>query len=484
MSPVNLSNRRFVDSFHNFIFADEAARAPCVYGLKLPNVRRVGTEECTDSQPSTMQQRLVAILQAAVHLEYLHLPSVVDLDLVLTAAANMTSLRELHLVFGQSSRPPWQILGTFCSPLQSLRVEREKDDSWIDYDFWRMTLLHDHLAAFAPTLEVLELQMVYFDISPSLITTPFTALRSFTTHWFAGFNESTMVALLQLFPNLDDTLFLDFLDTMEMEFAYRSIRECSMEAQRARAWSCLDRVACNVDLAFVMALRCPIRRMDLRMYYFSPGRASVSSILRHSCPQILHFRLPLSDFDLDDLDDLFPSEGVDLLTHLVMFAPSTHLDDYGRYKLTSWNQFRDKLISSMKHLRLTHLRIVFYYSLFMPDGDFIGREPAKVAGDTDLYAAATAFFSAIPTLRHLSSRQIQSGERNTDKWLSSKAWRIAEHRVHEGDQLSNAKSRSTKSIVALSTEAANRIVEQEELDLCSSDKSMVQVCGDASTWGD
>ncbi|PIL31094.1 hypothetical protein GSI_05790 [Ganoderma sinense ZZ0214-1] len=103
MSPVNLSNRRFVDSFYDFIFADEAARAPCIYGLKLPNVPRVGTEERTGPQLPIMQLQLVTILQAAVHLKYIHFPSIVDdLDPVLTVAANMASLRELHLVFDAS----------------------------------------------------------------------------------------------------------------------------------------------------------------------------------------------------------------------------------------------------------------------------------------------------------------------------------------------------------------------------------------------
>ncbi|PIL31099.1 hypothetical protein GSI_05795 [Ganoderma sinense ZZ0214-1] len=237
--------------------------------------------------------------------------------------------------------------------------------------------------------------------------------------------------------------------------------------------------------------------MDLRTYWFD-RRVPVSSILRHSCPQLLHFGLPFIKFDPDDLDGFFPSEGVDPLTHLVMFVPCETNHEYRRHRklLTPWLQFRDKLIASMKHFRLTHLRIVFDYN-FRSENDFIARDPANFMGDTDHHAAAITFFDAIPTLRYLflttcgrtfrPHNQVQSGARGIDTtytWLSSKAWRVAEYPMHAGDQPLNLESGSTKSLIALSEEDAKRVVEREDLSLSSSEKDIVQECGDASTWGD
>ncbi|KAM5538307.1 hypothetical protein V8D89_007909 [Ganoderma adspersum] len=98
MSPINLWDAESIDSFHRFIFADETARARYIHGLKLPDPYYYG-HGFGPGNPhfQTLSDCLVAILRAAVYLEYIYFPTTVDLNPELAAAANMTSLRESPL---------------------------------------------------------------------------------------------------------------------------------------------------------------------------------------------------------------------------------------------------------------------------------------------------------------------------------------------------------------------------------------------------
>ena len=72
-----MSNGERVDSFHRFIFADEAARAPHIYGLKLPNPFDYDLDSW-DPRFKVMSGRVVDILQAAIHVEYIYFPTTVE----------------------------------------------------------------------------------------------------------------------------------------------------------------------------------------------------------------------------------------------------------------------------------------------------------------------------------------------------------------------------------------------------------------------
>ncbi|PIL31122.1 hypothetical protein GSI_05818 [Ganoderma sinense ZZ0214-1] len=493
MSPIHLSNDELVDNFHRFIFADEAARAPYIYGLTLPRANRLPLRDPPGSRLETMQERLVAILEAAVHLEYIYFPTTIDLGLVLTAAASMASLRELHMVFGalggDSKWSPWKLLGTFRSPLRSLRIDSTYDSA--DEGF-PVKSIHDHLASFAPTLEVLEIHSIDFDDFPSPVTTQFTALRSFTTHTVLNFNDSAMEILLQLFPNLDDTLALGSLGVMDMEPDLPTLREWNKEEQ-ARAWPSFDRVSCDARLAFLMALQCPIRRMHITVFR-SYGRGLLEPVLRDSCPRLLHLSL-LFNNSLRDLDGLFPgSEEVESLTHLVVFVDVEAREGRrGKPISVPWDQFRDKLIDSVKHLRLTHLRVVFHYTVWHQ----ASKNPSTIqeqdaiytSGEEDLHTVATRVFDAMPTIRyvllatcghsyqHVSRNEARPGAsmKTLRKWHASKAWRAPDP-LPEAHQLSNAKA----SPVALNEEAAEKIVAQEELHLSRDEEEKIQRCSDVT----
>ncbi|PIL28003.1 hypothetical protein GSI_09854 [Ganoderma sinense ZZ0214-1] len=65
-----------------------------------------------------------------------------------------------------------------------------------------------------------------------------------------------------LFPALDGTLSLGDFDTGTSrcsEDAIRAANRCAQDAGPERAWNKLDRVICDAQMLYVLALRCPVR---------------------------------------------------------------------------------------------------------------------------------------------------------------------------------------------------------------------------------
>ena len=88
--------------------------------------------------------------------------------------------------------------------------------------------------------------------------------------------------------------------------------------QKTHTWPRLDRLACDSDVAFMLALQCPIRRMEIPHVSLPNGAQYLVETLRSNAPRQLLFGLSLFD-DIRNLDGLFPFEAVDKLTHLVVF---------------------------------------------------------------------------------------------------------------------------------------------------------------------
>ena len=325
MAPIILSNPEAVNKFFNFIFVDATARAPHIYGLKLPDLpyttERVisllhGVElpdphhnvEADNSPPHPINDRLVALLEGAIHLKYLSLSTTVLEGPLLATVAKVSTLRELFLC-GRYHRGPFlKLLTSLRAPLRHLHIEE-----YITGDI-TAGFLHSSLSHFAPTLEILELTDFPLDISPSSVTIQFPAMRSLKAELVYGFEGLGL--LLHLFPNLDDTLVIKALAANDNDFP--DFRQRSREAQRAHTWPSLDRVVCSAKGAFLLALQCPIRRMDLEgPISRQEDKQYLVEVLRHNSPRRLSFRLEVFR-GLDTLDGLFPAEGADTLTHLVL----------------------------------------------------------------------------------------------------------------------------------------------------------------------
>ena len=313
MSPIVLSNNEAVLSLHAFVFSREPSLAPYIYGIKLPDPYAY---EVPVVDRSIFDDNVVAILEAAVNIQYLHFPTSIK-DLVFDAAMKLTTLRELHAVSEVYQGPLRLRLITLRSPLRCLSIE-ECDPMG---DSISAFFLHRHLGHLGPTLEALDLDFFELDIPPSSITTHFAAVRSLKFQAdFISFEFHPVAILLRLFPNLNDTLVLGPFTTMFTDDEFTTVRARSEEEQKDHVWPGLDRLVCDAEWAFVYALQCPVRRMDIHVPR-ARGNRYLSETLRTNAPQHLHLCVKMSSREgWGVLDGLLPLEAADSLTHLVIFV--------------------------------------------------------------------------------------------------------------------------------------------------------------------
>ncbi|PIL31141.1 hypothetical protein GSI_05837 [Ganoderma sinense ZZ0214-1] len=509
MSSVVLSSPEAVERFHKFIFADQTSRAPYLYGLTFHPY----ADYAPDGDPR-FQSCLIAILEVATRLEYLDFPTSIG-DSVCSTVAKMTTLRELVVTSGSNASPHDQynpealgiLLTALRSPLRHLLVA-DYEQGQISLDF-----LHSHLVHFAPTLEFLKFGDLSSNIFSFPVTTPFAAVRSLHISSVYQFSAYGMDILLRLFPNLDDTLFLKGFILRAEE--YSGLRERNQEAQKEYTWPGLYRVTYNTPLAFTMALRCPIRCMDI--YGLVPEEARyLTEVLRDNCPQQL--LLPMALFShnhLQIVDRLFPPEAADRLTHLVLFFEidiNRRRQPSGQSNSNfSWDQFMDTFVHATKHLRrLTHLRVVLYYHVYAPTSEFESEskptpnqpnappEPhvddeafaQNIAHDADLYPAAIRLLHSLPALEYvlLTTCGVHRFGKPWTYWHSSRAWHVQEvvaesEDLRRDDPLDGAQTRDStrsRSCVEISGEAAEAVVDEEELHLGQREEKMVSHCAQSA----
>nr|VWP01787.1 Autophagy-related protein 2 [Ganoderma boninense] len=505
MSPVVLSSAESVERFHKFIFADRTARAPYLYGLEL--CVKYGSDIPTEG--SISQKRLIAILEAATRLERLEFPTTLGYS-VCSAVAKMATLRELTVLSEYASYDPHnpepltRLLTGLRSPLRYLWiVDFEQEHIPISLSF-----LHSHLSHFAPTLESLTLRAFSWTIDALSVTTPFAAVRSLHIYSAHQYEFSPLDVLLNLFPNLDGTLFLECVTLPHNVDECLALRRQNQDAQREHTWPGLSRVTYSPATAFIMALRCPIRCMSIQGPVKRDGNRYLTEALRDNCPQRLV--LPIMLFGHDDLqilDGLFPPEAGHRLTHLVLFL-DTELNSH--YANISWDEFMDALVRSTAHLRsLTHLRIVLHFFVRPPadykpytlspepDGSEYDEAVAQyIAQDADLGPAATRLLDTLPSLEYvlLTTCGVRPFFQPWKHWHTSRAWRATPvtssavavddlglgsgepepeepHRHGRGGPPlgtsfaidTQDRSRGGRSCVEISCEAAEAVVNKEEL---------------------
>ncbi|KAM5538314.1 hypothetical protein V8D89_007916 [Ganoderma adspersum] len=381
---------------------------------------------------SLLQARLVAILKAAVRIQYLYFSTSIGHP-VLAAVTELDTLHELHAICNTFQSRVHTRLITLRSPLRSLRIEETDPIA----DSITASFLHESLSHFAPTLEALNLNFFPLNISPSSITTQFTEVRSLK---FRTDNEDIdffdfhpLAILLRLFPNLDDTLVLGPFFMELTDDALLTLRAQSKEEQTAHALS------------------------------YRQGWGV--------------------------LDGLFPLEmTAHRLTHvivLVEFGVRYKWRAHLKRKRVSWNRLFDKVLDSVKHLPLTHLRVVLDCTVrqSVPNSYPCGhRVHAACEGETDLQPAAARLRDTMPTLECLfleargrayivpmrDNWRVDT-EETPQTWLSSKAWQTIHDTYNEVTPLApGVKSRGPWA--ELSGEAAERVMDREELRVSRPEK--------------
>ncbi|KAM5538342.1 hypothetical protein V8D89_007944 [Ganoderma adspersum] len=491
MSPVVLTLPDSLETFHKFIFADPTSRAPYLYGLELAPY----TDYAANDDPRS-SSCIVSILEAATRIEYLHFSTTIG-NAVCATVAKITTLRELIVYSDWDSYTRKQpgvfhgLLTTLRSPLQHLAVA--------DYETGQISasFLHDHLSHFAPTLTSLKVEEFLFYISPSSVTAPFTAMRSLEISSVPRRSRFYRLdVLLRLFPNLDDTLVLRGFTPPEGE--YSAFREQSKEAQKDYTWRSLDRITLSAELAFMMALRCPIRRMDIDGPVVHRITPYLADALRDSCPRHLLLSITFSGHDdLHYLDGMFPPEAADRpLTHLVLFVEINFCRlcrRTGGCADFSWSRFLDSLVHSMEHLRLTHLRIIVYHRIPPPgserkklEGPRVASESDEefaqnVAHDADLRPAAIRLLSTMQTLQYvfLTTCGIRLCCEPWKYWHSSKAWKATSVGVDEEPHPSPGPSSTKKGsrpCVEMDSDEAEAVIDEQELYLRRREEDMVGHC--------
>ncbi len=143
----------------------------------------------------------------------------------------------------------------------------------------------------------------------------------------------------------------------------------------------------------------------------------------------------------------------------------------------------------MKHLRLTHLRIVLQYEncrdkdgLKLLSLNVDEDHSRYIASEQDLHHAATGFFNAMPTLQcvllttcgytHLLDRNRR--HQHTSKWLSSKAWRVLGVDEDPSDT-------EWRPCMEISGDEAEAVIAREELQLGSWEQVSsrdIHICAD------
>nr|VWO95300.1 Adenylate cyclase [Ganoderma boninense] len=232
--------------------------------------------------------------------------------------------------------------------------------------------------------------------------------------------------------------------------------------------------------------------MDIAVDFQDAG-TRLFETLRHHCPPQLYVHISLYN-DFRALDRMFPLEAADKLTYLMVFADieihHTRRSSRRNCDNTHSNRFVNRLLSAISHLRLTHLRVVTNFAIYRPvrtavlETDSVGH--IGLGDKMDFEVTKTRFVGAVPTLQYLflttfgrahaiPSKKISSESKIfTERWLTSKAWRVL-HVNDENLDLWDSEVGSG-SCVELSREAAERIIDRENLQLSSDEEVGHRFC--------
>ena len=136
------------------------------------------------------------------------------------------------------------------------------------------------------------------------------------------------------------------------------------------------------------------------------------------------------------------------------------------------------MINSVKHLCLTHLRIILHHTLDqeVPDTYGFGRTLANTTCHVDLHEVAAGFINSdtMPTLKYLflvacgcghAVRMYSTGGRcyhyqAPHQWLSSNAWRVVHNRDVDPDDPES--SERSCALEELSVEETEKVMDRED----------------------
>ncbi|PIL30193.1 hypothetical protein GSI_07771 [Ganoderma sinense ZZ0214-1] len=492
MRPVSLKGDLSVQKFHTFLFADAVTRAPRVRALRIGGFKLPPWKIANEAEGSPSP--LVDILNSCPNLEHIAMcfadGSTDDESSVVAAIAALKTLRSLEV--SDWSENTLDLLHGISSPIRKLAIHSGAIRS--------PDALDEFLPRLAPSLE--DLELMYFRVhwgstlvaldaeapGPDGHPPPFRALaqypavRSFSAIILIG--APLLDRLQHLFPALDGTLSLGDFDTQINRCPRDAIRAANRRAQDAapgHAWKKLDRVICDAQMLYVLALRCPVRLVMIDKCSAGTVRYAADALRENPVPRL---KLTLK-YGRGMLDGVFTPDMAGPLSHftlcLVYGNKKLHKRDAGAgdFGQLRWDRLLRALLSALRPLRnLTHLRVLICCELHRPGDPIWGKAAYSekfvdaVRGPAfDFAGTAAALVRAVPSLQYVFLttcgrfiERVEGGEgartwRSYDRWDVSRAWRVA---VRD--------AKRPRRLVRLHSDVADTIIRNEELVLSETDK--------------
>ncbi len=324
MRPVYLKSGPSIRFFHVFLFADAAVRAPNLRALHIdlrwPGLPQAQANDCS---------LLLDILSSCQYLEHLTVAfeedsfPTIDDPRFLHAITTIPTLCSFSV--RSESVDALALIHQFCTPVRMLSIH--SDD---------VAVASRHPAVLAESLplvviqalEKLELDGFVFVVDPHDIhitagppvlsvfaIRPYPAVRSLCINKFCG--KPLLDHFQHLFPALDGTLDLGWLDTLGQDDAYALLRaenQSSQERVGAPSWKILDRVVCDSAMFYTLGLRCPIRFAMIQCGSVDKYRYTFDALRENPVPCL---KLTLYH-EPGMLDGLFSPELGETLTHLTL----------------------------------------------------------------------------------------------------------------------------------------------------------------------
>ncbi|KAI0631113.1 hypothetical protein C8Q77DRAFT_1131354 [Trametes polyzona] len=336
-TPVIVRDQWSACSFHSFLFADVAARVGLVRALRI---------DCADEYQPYPPHAVTCILDILTLATRLHSFTLTapywafeesDSQKLPAAISGLSNLRELALLADWGQATEIMLRSTRSTP--SLRILRVDLGPYVSDQRQVSTAdLDAVLGDLHRSLEVLEIKERELDISTTGLVYP--SVRSLTADILLGPWRTDV--LVSKFPALDGTLDLSTPDGEVLLSAQRQdeIRARNVARQEDRAWRSLDRVVGCVFLLYVLAIKCPVRRLVLSEVQ-SHDDAQLRAILGTTPPT--HLKLEKEMYFGDVVSpDVFPEEVIPRLTHLVLLLRYDNVwrshRDADRAAQTNWWQ--------------------------------------------------------------------------------------------------------------------------------------------------
>ncbi|KAL7277305.1 hypothetical protein ACG7TL_009161 [Trametes sanguinea] len=456
---------------------------------------------------------LVDILQHATRLEFLELPNPGEMFAalscfdkhpeVLEVICQLSSLRELVICNASRCSDTDSIVRRIRSPLRVLKINENANVLTVNLGntLWlNPESVGALLCNLAPTLEELYLEDGNMEYPPGCKGIQFPALHSVVLG--PQRNALWIEPLVHMFPALNGVLGIGGLHCLygmplrANNAEQRQIRGLNKRSQETRAWRHLDCAIGDTYTLYMLGLACRVRHLMVDRVC-AHRKEQMTDILRDARPTHLKMSLRL-EHGLSVLEDLFPPDTIPDVTHLVLLVSYDNVEaligyegvDLATVQHVQWKDVLSKILSTIRHLRITHIRLIVRYDVSEADSPPTpySRDFVTSIRDLNEEALAVELLHAVPSLQHIV---INTNGRLTGRRLGKPAEDVGNGRTPQPSRVvrgwfltSSAWSTTEPDGLPVSSPrcmrklpdwAVDRLVRSEELTISASDEFLLGV---------